>query len=272
MLAMMAAADATTTLRLATHVLANDFRNPVMLAHEAATLDLLSGGRLEFGIGAGWYHRDYTVAGIPFDAPATRVKRLEEAVPLFKRLFGDEPVTFHGEHYHVEDLNLQPKPIQRPHPPIYIGGAGKRMLSLAGREANIVGLGHTSRREGGLDYTTATAEGVAQQVAWIREAAGSRFEEIEIHVLINHATVTDNRRRGAEEIARWIAGFPPEIVINAAQTAEEVLAAPYLLVGSVEQIVEELQERRERFGVSYITISGDCMEEFSPVVARLAGT
>lgn len=270
--ALMAAADATTTLRLGSHVLANDFRNPAMLAHEAATFDLLTDGRLEFGIGAGWFHGDYTAAGIPFDAPATRVKRLEEAVSLFKRLFGDEPVTFHGDYYHVENLNLQPKSIQRPHPPIYIGGAGKRMLSLAGREANIVGLDFLATREGVKDYAMGTTEGMARKIAWIREAAGQRFDEIEVHVLYNKVVVTDDRRRGAEEVVRWLAGFPPGIVVNVAQSVDDVLAAPYLLIGSVAQIVEELQERRERFGISYITVADEYMDVFSPVVARLAGT
>ena len=270
--ALMAAADATTTLRLGTHVLANDFRNPVMLAHEIATLDLLSGGRVEFGIGAGWYHGDYEAAGIPFDAAGTRVQRLEEAVAVIKGLFGDEPVTFHGDHYQVQDLNLRPKPLQRPHPPIYIGGGGKRMLSLAGREATIAGLGNLSTRDGQMDYALSTAEGTAQKVAWIREAAGNRFEEIELHQLFNKVVVTDNRRRASEDVVRWLADFPPEIVINTARSAEEVLVAPYLLVGSVDQIVADLQERREHLGISYITVAEEYMDVFSPVVARLAGT
>ena len=227
---------------------ANDFRNPVMLAHEAATLDMLSGGRLEFGIDVGWYHGDYTAADIPLDPPATRVKRLEEAVELFKRLFGDEPVTFHGDHYHVEDLDLQPKPLQRPHPPICLGGGGKRMLTLAGREADIVSLGNSTTRDGQMDYARSTQQGLACKAAWIRDAAGSRFDTLELHSLYSNVKVTDERRRAAEEVALWITGMPPGIIVNAAQSAEDVLVAPYLLVGSVDQIVEDLQERRERFG------------------------
>ena len=270
--ALMAAADATTTLRLGTHVFANDFRNPVMLAHEAATLDLLSDGRLEFGVGTGWYLGDYTAAGIPLDAPAVRVTRLEEAVGLFKRLFGDEPVTFHGDHYHVEDLDLQPKSLQRPHPPIYVGGGGKRMLSLAGREATIVGVGNSATRGGQMDFARSSPEGTVQKIAWIKEAAGQRFEELELHALYNKVVVTDDRGRAAEEVLHWLEGFPSSIVTNVARSVEDVLAAPYLLVGSVEQILEDLQERRERFGISYITVSDQYVDDFSPVVARLAGT
>lgn len=270
--ALMAAAAATTTLRLGTHVLVNDFRNPVMLAHEAATFDLLCDGRFEFGIGAGWYLGDYTAAGIHFDAPGARVTRLEEAVQLYKRLFGDSPVTFQGDHYHVEDFNMQPKPLQRPHPPMYIGGGGKRMLSLAGREANIVGVGSSATRDGHMDFARSTPEGTAQKIAWIREAAGQRFEEIEIHMLYNKVVVTDDRRQAAEEVLDWLGDFPSSVVTSVARSVEEVLRAPYVLIGSVSQIAEDLQERRERFGVSYITISSDCIEQFSPVVARLGGT
>ena len=137
--ALMAAADATTHLRVAT-VLINDLRNPVLLAQEVATLDLLSEGRLEFGIGAGWLAADFHAAGIPFAPGATRVRRLEEAVSVMKRLFGDGPVTFEGAYYSVHDMNLTTKPQQRPHPPLYIGGGGKQVLSIAAREANIVGV------------------------------------------------------------------------------------------------------------------------------------
>lgn len=270
--ALLAAANATRTLRLATHVLANDFRNPVMLAHELTTLDLLSDGRLEFGIGAGWLGLDYAAAGIPFDPPGARVGRLEEAVPLFKRLFGDEPVTFTGDHYRVHDLNLQPKPRQRPYPPLYIGGAGKRILSLAGREANIVGLDIKGTKDGGKDAATISAQSTAEKVEWIRQVAGERFGELELHVLVNKVVVTDDRRRGVADVAAWLRAFPWSILANVETDAEALLQSPHLLVGSVDQIIEDLQERRECYGISYVTVGSEMVDAFAPVVERLVGT
>ena len=271
--ALLAAADATTSLRLATHVLANDFRNPVMLAHEAATLDVLSEGRLEFGMGAGWLMLDYAAAGVPFDGAATRVRRLEEAVPLVKRLFGDEHVSFAGDYYRCQGLNLQPKPIQRPHPPLYIGGGGKRVLSLAGREADIVGLDIKGASDGTKDLATGSAEALARKVDWVRQAAAERFDAIELHVLFfNSVVVTDNRRRGAEQQAELLRNVPPGIVSNADTSVEGILESPMYLIGTVDQIVEELQVRRERFGISYITVGADYVDVFRPVVERLAGT
>jgi probable F420-dependent oxidoreductase len=270
--ALMAAADATTILRLATHVLANDFRNPVMLAQEVATLDLLSEGRLELGVGAGWLALDYAAAGIPFDPPVTRVKRLEETVHLLKRLFGDEPVAFTGDYYTIQDMNLQTKPLQRPHPPLFIGGGGKQVLTLAGREANIVGLDLKGAREGGKDMATGSADAVMQKIDWVRQAAGERFAEIEFHMLFNTVTVTDDRRRGAEQTAAWLTSFPPGVVVNLDTSIEGILDSPLFLIGTIEQIAEELRVRRERFGISYVTVGSDDVEAFGPVVERLAGT
>ena len=268
----MAAADATTTLRLGTHVLANDFHNPVMLAQEAATLDLLSEGRLELGIGTGWLAQDYAVAGIPFDPPLTRVKRLEEAVPLVKRLLRGGPVTFSGDYYTVQEMSLLVKPCQTPHLPLYIGGGGKRILSLAGREADIVGLDLKGTPEGGKDVASGSADAILQKVAWVREAAGARFEDIELHVLYNSVTVTDDRRRGAEQTATWLRSFPPGVLANADTSIAGILDSPSYLIGTIDQIVEDLKERREHFGVSYIAVGSDDVEAFAPVVERLAGT
>jgi probable F420-dependent oxidoreductase len=166
MTALMAAANATTSLRLASHVLANDFRPPV----------LLSDGRLEFGIGSGWFRSDYEVCGIALDPPAVRIRRLAEAVLLIKGLFGDEPVTFTGEFYRVKEFTLQPKPKQRPHPPFYIGGGGRQVLTLAAQAADIVGLDAKGTWAGTKDMATITAEPLAQQIEWVRQAAGPRFD------------------------------------------------------------------------------------------------
>jgi probable F420-dependent oxidoreductase len=270
--ALMAAADATTTLRLATHVLANDFRNPLMLAQEVATLDLLSEGRLELGMGAGWLALDYAAVGIPFDPAVTRVKRLEEVVPLLKRLFGDGPVTFRGTYYTTQAVNLQTKPRQQPHPPLFIGGGGQRVLALAGREADIVGLDLKGTREGGKDMASGNADAIMQKIDWVRQAAGERFGAIELHMLFNTVAITDDRRRGAEQMAAWLSSFPPGMVVNPDTSIEGILESPLFLIGTVDQIAEELRVRRERFGISYITVGADDVEAFGPVVERLAGT
>jgi probable F420-dependent oxidoreductase len=207
---------------------------------------------------------------VPFDPPATRIERLEEAVTLIKRLYGDEPVTFAGHHYQVQDLNLFPKPTQRPHPPIFIGGGGRRVLTLAAREADIVGLDPKGTTAGTKDLATTTAQGVDEQLGWLRAAAGERFDSLELHILVFAVEVTDDRRRGAERVAEMVASIPSTIISNA-PSAEQILESPQFLVGTIAQIVEDLQERRERYGISYITVFGEYVDVLSPVVAQLAG-
>jgi probable F420-dependent oxidoreductase len=269
--ALMAAADATTHLRVAT-VLINDLRNPVLLAQEVATLDLLAEGRLEFGIGAGWFAGDFHAAGIPFAPGATRVRRLEEAVSVLKRLFGDGPVTFEGAYYSVHDMNLTTKPQQRPHPPLYIGGGGRQVLSLAAREANIVGVNSKATAAGAMDLGDRTPQAFDEKVRWIREDAGERFAELELNTVIQHVRITDNRRQAAEEVLAAYASWPPHLVVNVPRGTQELLEAPYCLIGTVAQIVEQLQERRERYGISYITVHGGYTQALAPVIERLAGT
>ena len=267
---LMAAADATSTLRLATHVFANDFHHPVLLAQEAATLDLLSEGRLEFGIGSGWLGADYAALGLPFDPPPVRITRLEESVRLIKRLFEGAPVTFAGSFYQVNDVTLHPKAKQQPHPPIFIGGGGRRVLTLAARKADIVGIDPKGTALGAKDLATTSAAAVDQQINWVREAAGARWPDLELHMLVLAVKVTEDRRRGAEEVAAMLADWAP--YLTNVPSSEDILASPRYLVGSVNKIVEDLQDRRERYGISYITVFGEDVDAFSPVVARLAGT
>ncbi|OGR24233.1 MAG: hypothetical protein A2139_11150 [Desulfobacca sp. RBG_16_60_12] len=278
--ALMAAADATTTLRLGTHVLANDFRHPVMLVQEVATLDLLSGGRFELGLGAGWWRADYESLGIPFDPPRVRVSRLEEAVPLIKRLFQEDSVTVSGTHYQVQDVHLSPKPAQRPYPPFFIGGGGKRVLSLAAREADIVGLDPIGTPAGTKDLATITAEAMNQQIGWVREAAGGRFDTLELETFVFAVAVTENRRQAAQQVVQYLTRLPPTFMSNTGRSVEEILASPRFLIGTVKQITEELLACRERYGISYITVADlpgmsfgmpSNIDALSPVVARLAG-
>jgi probable F420-dependent oxidoreductase len=259
----MAAAGVTTTLRLGTMVIDNDYRHPVLLAKEAATLDCLSGGRCELGIGAGWLRSEYEQAGLPFDRAGVRIDRLEEAVRVLKGLWADQAFTFAGAHYQVTGIDGVPKPLQHPHLPLLIGGGKERMLRLAGREADIVGILTSDVSRGTLvsDLSERTPAAVQQKVDWIREAAGPRFEQIELS-LMPTVIVTDHRRSQTEELIRqhgWAA------------TVEEVWQMPSMLVGSVEQIAEDLLARRKQYGFTYYVVSDEEMEQFAPVVARLAG-
>jgi probable F420-dependent oxidoreductase len=257
--ALLAAAEATTSLRIGSYVFANDFRHPVLLAQEAATLDVLSEGRFELGIGAGWMRTEYEQAGIPYAPAAIRVSRLEETLHIVKGLFAAEPLTFSGAHYTVNHLTGFPKPVQRPHPPLLVGGASKRLLSIAAHEASIVSL--TARilpDESKLDVTDTTPMATRQKIAWVQQAAGARFHQLELNILIFAVMVTQDRLKGAEALA---ARFKT--------TAEEVLQNPHCLVGTQEQICEAVQERRALYGISYLSVFEEEMEAFSPVVARL---
>ncbi len=262
--ALTAAACATTSLRVGTLVFDNDYRHPVMLAKEAATLDLLSGGRLELGIGAGWLQSEYDQAGMIYDPPGVRIQRLSEAIAVLKGLFAEPPLTFAGAHYTISNLNGFPKPAQRPHPPILIGAGHKRMLMLAGREANIVGILTTSVATGRVvdDPLARMADRVAEQVAWVRAGAGERFAEIELSTVAT-VIITDQRRARTEQ---WIRERGWSGV-----TAEQVWDMPAVLIGSVDQLADDLHRRREQLGFSYYVVSDQSAAAAAPLVARLAG-
>jgi probable F420-dependent oxidoreductase len=263
--ALSAAAEATTTLRVGSYVFDNDFRHPAMVAKEAATLDLLSDGRFELGIGAGWHGPEYEQTGIPFDPPGVRVDRLAEAVSIIKGLFGEAPVDFSGKYYSVRGLEGLPRPVQQPHPPIFIAGGAKRVLSLAAREADIVGLHLRTYADGsGGDIASTSVDATLEKLEWIRQAAGDRFGDLEFNVLVSRLSISDNPTRAAEEIVSK-ANRP-------GLTTDLLLESPNALIGTPEGIAETLQMRRERYFISYIVVSDDDMEAFAPVVARLSGT
>jgi len=261
--AMAAAAAATTDLRVGALVFDNDYKHPVVLAKEMATIDVLSGGRLEVGLGAGWMLSDYEQSGIPYDEPKVRVDRFEEGLAIVKGLLGPEPVTFEGEHYRVTGMDGLPKPVQQPGPPILIGGGLKRMLTLAGRHADIVGINPTIPN-GAVDADAARsglADLTDQKLAWVKAAAGDRYDDIEINLLNYACIVTDNREQVANDFAPLF-GISPE----------DLLEFPHALVGSVDQICESIERNRARFDASYIVVQRDAMEAMAPVVARLAGS
>lgn len=263
LIALATAAAATKTLRLGTLVLDNDFRHPLMLAKELATLDVLSNGRVEAGVGAGWMTTDYEFSGIPYDPPGVRIEKLKETLAILKGLWGDEAFGFAGKHYNITNHDGTPKPAQSPHPPLLVGGGGKRVLRLAAREADIVGVNFVLA-EGMVNpkvAVTGSATATAEKLAWIKDAAGARFDEIELNVTVFFTFVTDDRNAMAERIAGGF-GMP----------ASDVLESPHALIGTVDQIVADLQRRREEYGFSYIAFSGDVFDAMAPVVKRLAGT
>ena len=262
--ALMAAADATERLRVASWVFCNDFRHPALLYKEAATLDLLSDGRFELGIGAGWLLDDYELTGIPFAPAAVRVARMEEAVRIVKGLAAEGPFDFAGEHYRIAGLEGMPKPVQKPHPPLYIGGGGRRLLSFAAQEADIVGFAPKALPEGGLDVPDIKAEAVRRKLRWVREAAAGTARSPELNILIFVFEITDDRRGVAERLVAELPGL----------TAEDLLGSPHVLIGTHEQIAEDLHRRREEYGISYIvlnTVVAEHLERFAPIVALLAG-
>jgi probable F420-dependent oxidoreductase len=259
---IMAAADATTTLRIGTLLFDNDYRHPLLLAKEAATIDLLSDGRLELGLGAGWMRQDYEQSGIAYDPPAQRLDRFEEALAVIKGLMSEGPFSYAGHYYSIDSHEAFPKPVQRPHPPIIIGGGGRRILSIAARQADIVSI-NANLKDGLGGVETApnmVPEMTAQKVKWVRDAAGARFDEIELNVLVGFCLFTDDSKSIAEAMA-------PAFGV----AAEAALHVPAVLIGTVDSMVEELQWRRQEWGFSYITVEGP-WREFASVVDRLAGT
>ncbi|HEY6407992.1 MAG TPA: TIGR03621 family F420-dependent LLM class oxidoreductase, partial [Ktedonobacteraceae bacterium] len=219
--------------------------------------------RFEMGIGAGWHRPEYEQVGIAFDPAGVRISRMEEALQIIRKFFAEDTVTFSGNHYTISDLKAFPKPLQRPHPPIFIGGGGKRVLTIAGREADIIGVHVRVNDDGTVNPSERTETALAQKIAWIRQAAGARFKAIELNILISGVVITDDKLHAAEQFARERS--------RPGTTAEQLLASPYLLFGSLDQIIEQIQRLREQFGISYFVVGDDYMETLAPVVTRLAG-
>ena len=257
--AMMSAAEATTTLRVGCRVFCIDYQHPVVLAKQAATIDLLSDGRLELGLGAGWVTAEYAAMNIPMERPGLRIGKLEEAIGAFRQMFSGEPVKVEGRHLKYSGFAGAPK---RPFPPLMIGGGAERVLSLAGREADIVSFNFNNRAGmiGPDGVGLSTADATAQKVGWVKKAAGARFDQIELEIGAYFTFVQD----GAEGIA---AGMGQALGLS----KEEMLKHPHGLFGSVDSVTAEVQRRRELYGISYVTVGDAAMEAFAPVVARLAG-
>ncbi|MSO60437.1 MAG: TIGR03621 family F420-dependent LLM class oxidoreductase [Ilumatobacteraceae bacterium] len=260
--ALMTIADATSTLRIGALVWDNDYKHPVVLAKELATMDLLSDGRLELGIGAGWMISDYQQAGMPYDSPGVRIDRFIEGMQVIRGAMAPGAFSFSGKHYTITDYDGLPKPIQTPCPPVLIGGGGKRVLTYAARTADIIGINGTMTAGvvGPDAIASMTAEAVNDKVNIVLDAVGDRINDIEMNIRAFFVSVTDDRGTAMQNISKMIR-VEPEMI---AQT-------PFALVGSPAQIVQDLLERRDRWGFSYVIVGAQDMESFAPVVAQLRG-
>jgi probable F420-dependent oxidoreductase len=270
--ALMMVADSYPRLRVGTGVLCNDFHHPVVMAKDAATLDVLSEGRLELGLGAGYNPGEFEMAGIAFDQGRVRFGRLAETVQIVKRAFDGNAFSFDGAHYQVHDYTPYPVPVQRPRPPLMLGGGGRRMLSLAAAEADIVSIVPASL-PGGLGRATGfTLKSVKDKVALVRDAAGDRWDGLEINILIMGGQVTTNRRAAAQQYVSQLTEQHPEFVLDGEITADDLLDSPYFAFGTHDEITEHLLRIREETGASYYSVFPHLVDPLEPVVGNLAGT
>ncbi|MFM7820326.1 MAG: TIGR03621 family F420-dependent LLM class oxidoreductase [Actinomycetota bacterium] len=260
--ALMAAASATKNLRIGALVWDNDYKHPVVLAKELATLDLLSDGRLEIGIGAGWMATDYVQSGIQYDRPGVRIDRFLEGLEIIKRAMLGEKFSFSGQHYTITDYVATPLPVQRPCPPILIGGGGKRVLKLAADLADIVGI-NPSLKEGVVNAETISemsAEAVTEKVNLVKKTAALRMSQVELNIRTFLVSIRDSAKEAIEGTANMFK-VAPELVAN----------SPFALMGPPAKIAEDLLARRDRWGFSYIIVGGEDVESFAPVIKILAG-
>ena len=260
--AMASAAAVTTTLNIGSLVLAADFRHPVVLARELATIDLLSEGRLELGMGAGWKSSDYTTSGIPMDRPGVRVDRMIEAITVLRGLFAPGPFSFDGTHYRVDELDGSPLPHRPGGPPLLIGAGAPRMLRFAGEHADIVGV-NPSIHSGEIDAAAARdaqVDRIDQKVDWVREGAGDRFGDLELNAWLAVAVVTDDAAGTAEMLAPAFGAEP-----------DGLLDSPMVAIGTLGEIGEQFEQRRDRWGYSYHVVPGPSAKELAPLVAELSG-
>ncbi len=262
--AMTAIAAATNTLRVGAFVLNNDLRHPAVLAQDLAAIDVLSGGRLDIAIGAGWNKPEYDAIGLPFDRTSVRQARLAESITVIKECLSGKQFSFVGEHYRITGHTGEPA-LQRPHPPVFIGGGGRRTLSLAGREADIVGL---APRHGatGLDPRSLTLEATREKIAWVAEAAGHRFADLTFNVYPSGwpPVLTDDL---SGEVATVIAAFRQRTGVSL--TEREVLESPHLFIGSAGRLADKFEQLRAELGITSFTLGA--LGDLDPVLVRLAG-
>ncbi len=265
--AMATVAASTSRLRLSAFVLNNDLRHPAVLAQDLASIDVLSGGRLDIAIGAGWNKPEYDAIGLPFDPAPVRQARLAESITVLKGLFSGAAFSFAGEHYTINDYSAEPVPVQRPHPPFFIGGGGRRTLTLAGQEADIVGLAPRIRAQATVDAASLTLAAAREKIGWVREAAGERFPALEFNIYPSTwpVTVTDDLRGEARRVIDHLRSRT-----GVELTEDEVIDSPHLFIGSVDRLVEKFLQLREELGISSIMLGE--IDELPAVLERLSGS
>jgi probable F420-dependent oxidoreductase len=265
--AMATVAAATSELRVSAFVTNNDLRHPAVLAQDLASIDVLSGGRVDVAIGAGWNKAEYDAIGIAFDATPVRQARLAESITVLKGLCSGECFSFAGEHYTITDYAAQPVPLQRPHPPFFIGGGGRRTLALAGREADIVGLAPRILADGRLDTASITLAAAQEKIDWVRAAAGDRFASLEFNIYPSMwpVTVTDDLYGEARRVIDHLRART-----GIELTEQDVIDSPHLFIGSIDRLVEKFLQLREELGISSILLG--MIDELTPVLERLAGS
>ena len=259
-LSRLQAAAHATRLRVGTLVLNNDLRHPPVLAQELATIDAMTDGRLEIGIGAGWNRPEYEAAGLTFNPPPDRLRRMQASLRMIRQALSEGRIDHEADDaYPAIHQDGLPTSVQRPHPPFLVGGGGPRLLAFAAQEADIIGIDPRSLPGGGGDPADITGAAVDRKIGWIREAAGDRWAQLEINIVLWEIDPDFHRRSGP----------PPPRARGVSE--EELVLSPHYLVGSTEEMVETLLARRERWGISYITLPAAALETLAPVIRRLAG-
>ncbi|MEV0249921.1 LLM class F420-dependent oxidoreductase [Nocardia sp. NPDC050712] len=268
--ALGALSQATERIRLGTSVLANGFRHPVVLAKELATIDVLSKGRLEVGLGAGWKQDEFLAAGLAYDSPGVRLAKLDEALTILDVLLRGQECTFDGKYYQVEGIKGTPRPRQGPRPPICTGGGGPKMLRLAAKHADIVSIVPVTTKQGKGLLSGITLEKTLEKVELIKEAAGDRFNEIELNWAITAIVITDDREKTAEMALTAIGrGLHPDLEVDVELTVEEILNSPYVAIGTFEEIAEQIKRVRQLTSMSYVGVFPTQMDAFAPVIPLL---
>lgn len=261
LVALATAAEISPRLRLGTLVLDNESTHPAVLAKDLATLDLLSEGRLEIGIGAGWLAADHESIGQPWPTPGERIERLRESLAVLRACFTSSPANHSGTHYRLTDVTNEPLPVQKPHPPFLIGGGGRKVLTLAAQEADIVSFvpNMSAGKVGRESAANATGAATKEKLEWVREAAGDRLSSIELHTNLTNVFVTDERGPTMEKLAR---GYGLE-------NPQDALDIPHVVIGTPAQCAEQLLQRREETGISHYTVFAANLDAFAPVLGML---
>ncbi|MGB3773453.1 MAG: LLM class F420-dependent oxidoreductase [Rhodococcus sp. (in: high G+C Gram-positive bacteria)] len=270
--ALGALAVATDKIRIGAAVLANGFRHPAVLAKDATTIDQISGGRLELGLGAGWLKEEYDRSGIAYESPAVRIEKLDESLTILDTLLRGQQCHFQGKHYQLDGLQGSPRPRQGPRPPIAVGGGGPKLLEVAAKHADIISLVPSTTLDGKLKLSEITMEKSLERVEIVRAAAGDRFDDIELNWTITSILISDDREQTAEMVIGALEnGFPPNMEADTTLSVEQILESPYLAIGTFEEIAEQIVDVRAKTTMSYVGIFPGQLDAFAPVISMLAG-